>query len=186
MPRGIPGSGPFAKVGAKKTGQKRGRKSANATATTTGQSASNGADMNADGAVAVTGKGRGRGRSTSGATPAKRGQSASNGQQRGEGQQPSQQPGGGSGGIEQQVVGGIKIETVPVPGRGGRPQQAEEFPFGSLEPVIEQGGEMVGPSFVIPEAKNPDQVLAAARKRHKGKTFMSRKTEGGVRIWRKA
>jgi hypothetical protein len=31
-----------------------------------------------------------------------------------------------------------------------------------------------------------DNILAAARKRHKGKTFTARKMDVGVRIWRLA
>jgi hypothetical protein len=45
-------------------------------------------------------------------------------------------------------------------------------------------GTAEGPSFLIPEADDPVKVLAAARKRHKGKTFLSRKVAGGVRVWR--
>jgi hypothetical protein len=174
MPRGIPGSGPQAKTA---TGRGRGRRSQTlgdiaARKSGGGQTANDGANAGST-AAAATGRGRGSGRASAGTTPraGRRSQTANAGHQQGE---------------NPQGVGGIVIETFMVPGRGGRPQQAEEFPFGDLDPVEKKNGELVGPSFLIPDDKSPDKALAAARKRHKGKTFMSRKMEGGVRIWRKA
>lgn len=184
MPRGIPGSGPNA-------GRGKGRKTKTHTLAdiaargpNAGQSASDGA--NTGSAAASTGKGRGgKGRKTSTAKHTGRGQRANNGQQRAD-QAAAPQSNGTNGTTGQPTeVGGVKIEVMAVPGRGGRPQQAEEFPFAALEPSIKEAdGAIVGPSFLIPEDKNPDNVLAAARKRHKGKTFTARKMEGGVRIWR--
>lgn len=87
-------------------------------------------------------------------------------------------------------IGGIKIEYLPIPGRGGRPMQAERYPFADLPVAVRNtgSGEMEGASFVIPSTENGDNVLAAARKRHKGKTFVSRKDprDGAVRVWREA
>jgi hypothetical protein len=208
MPRGIPGSGPNAGRGNKAKGRKTHTLADIAARSGSGQSASNGQAASAapaapavapPPAAATTGRGRGRGRASTPKTNARRGagkangtgqragkttgkatgQRANNGQQRA-----GDQPAKGDGGTEV-VTNGIKIEVVAVPGRGGRPQQSEAFPFAQLELTTKgAGGELVGPSFLIPEDQNPDNVLAAARKRHKGKTFTARKMEGGVRIWR--
>jgi hypothetical protein len=110
-----------------------------------------------------------------------RGQRAGNGQQRADQTLASGQRRQRN---ETTDINGVKIEVMKVPGRGGRPQQSEAYPFAALEVSQKNGEEIVGPSFLIPEDKNPDNVLAAARKRHKGKTFTARKMEGGVRIWR--
>jgi hypothetical protein len=207
MPRGIPGSGPNAGRGNKAKGRKTKTHTLAdiAARSGSGQSASNGGQSASAApaapaatplpAAATTGRGRGRGRATTPKSNARRGtgkatgqraskpngkttgQRANNGQQRA-GDQPAAT--GGDGGTN-----GIKIEIVAVPGRGGRPQQSEAFPFAQLELTTKgEGGELVGPSFLIPDNANPDNVLAAARKRHKGKTFTARKMEGGVRIWR--
>jgi hypothetical protein len=193
MPRGIPGSGPNA-------GRGKGRKTGKshtladiAARSGGGQQASNGQQATGSAAPAAapapapasTGRGRGgRGRKT--ATGAKttarrgtgtRGQRAGNGQQRADQTMP---PANGG----KMDINGVEIEVMAVPGRGGRPQQSEAYPFAALEVSQKNGEEIVGPSFLIPEDKNPDNVLAAARKRHKGKTFTARKMEGGVRIWR--
>lgn len=193
MPRGIKGSGPFAGRGRKKTGSggKRSTSLAEIAARSPNaghhQQASNGTTT---GSKAATGTGRGRGgkgRGAAGKSPARRGRgaTANNGQQRAD----LNHGGTGNGGTEVMKqpgeTNGVKIEVVAIPGRGGRPQQSEAFPFAALELSTKgEGGEMIGPSFLIPEDQNPDNVLAAARKRHKGKTFTARKMEGGVRIWR--
>jgi hypothetical protein len=197
MPRGIPGSGPNAGRGNKGKGRKTKTHTLADLAARGGQSASDGQSASAapaapavapPPAAATTGRGRGRGRTGTGTkTAARRGKAngngarANNGQQRA-GDQP-QTPSGGDGGTEV-VTNGVKIEVMAVPGRGGRPQQSEAFPFAALEVAEKTGDTIVGPSFLIPEDQNPDNVLAAARKRHKGKTFTARKMEGGVRIWR--
>lgn len=128
-------------------------------------------------------KGRGKGRSSITPSEAKRragnhlgGPTASDGNQRSE--QPAQIPA---------EIGSVKIEIMTIPGRGGRPMQAERFPFADLPLAVrKEDGSMEGPSFIIPKAENPDNVLAAARKRNKGKTFVSRKMGEDVRIWREA
>lgn len=199
MPRGIPGSGPNAGRGNKGRGRAKTHKLSDIAARQGGgQTASDGQSASAAPAApavapapaaATTGRGRGRGR-TGTKTAARRGTGkangkgarANNGQQRA-GDQP-QAPATGGGDNATNEVGGIKIEVMPVPGRGGRPQQSEAFPFAALEVSEKTGDSIVGPSFLIPEDQNPDNVLAAARKRHKGKTFTARKMEGGVRIWR--
>jgi hypothetical protein len=188
MPRGIPGSGPNA-------GRGKGRKTKTHTladiaarsGSGTGQTASNGAAQAgtpAPAAPASTGRGRGgRGRKTT----SRRGGTGTRGQRAGNGQQRADQTlVSGNGGSEMKTtdINGVKIDVMKVPGRGGRPQQSEAYPFAALEVSQKNGEEIVGPSFLIPEDKNPDNVLAAARKRHKGKTFTARKMEGGVRIWR--
>lgn len=158
MPKGIPGSGPFSKT-----------------------------------AKAASAKGRGRGRASAPVTPleAKRragrhlgGQTADDGNQRSE--QASSET---SFDNFPQEIGGVKIEVMAIPGRGGRPMQAERYPFAEL-PLAQRmpDGKMLGPSFTIPKEENPDTVLAAARKRHAGKTFVSRKTpdQMATRIWREA
>jgi hypothetical protein len=198
MPRGIPGSGPNAGRGNKAKGRKTKSHTLADIAARSGNSQSASAAPAAPAATplpaaATTGRGRGRGRATTPKSNARRGtgkatgqraskpngkttdQRMNNGQQRA-GDQPAATTGDGNG---------IKIEIVAVPGRGGRPQQSEAFPFAQLELTTKgEGGELVGPSFLIPDSENPDNVLAAARKRHKGKTFTARKMEGGVRIWR--
>jgi hypothetical protein len=200
MPRGIKGSGPYAGRGNKKTGRGRTQTLRDIAARSgSGQQASNGQSASAvpaapavapPPAAAVTGRGRGRGRSTAKTpkTNARRGtgkkangsgQQGNNGQQRAGGQ-----PAGNNGGTEVVETGGIEIVVMAVPGRGGRPQQSEAFPFAALEVAEKTNEGLVGPSFLIPDDQNPDNVLAAARKRHKGKTFTARKMEGGVRIWR--
>jgi hypothetical protein len=199
MPRGIPGSGPNA-------GRGKGRKTKSHTLADIaarsggGQQASNGQTATGSAAPAAapapaaasTGRGRGgKGRAKGAKTNARRGTGA-RGQRAGNGQQRADQAGasgktgngGSTGAAPQTDVNGVKIEVMAVPGRSGRPQQSEAFPFAALEIAEKTGDSIVGPSFLIPDSENPDNVLAAARKRHKGKTFTARKMEGGVRIWR--
>jgi hypothetical protein len=193
MPRGIPGSGPNA-------GRGKGRKTKShtladiaarsgggqqASQTATGSAAPAAAPAPA---AASTGRGRsGKGRAKGTKTTARRGtrgQRAVNGQQRAD-QAGAPKTGNGTTGMAPQAdINGVKIEVMAVPGRGGRPQQSEAFPFAALDVSEKTGDSIVGPSFLIPDSENPDNVLAAARKRHKGKTFTARKMEGGVRIWR--
>lgn len=79
----------------------------------------------------------------------------------------------------------VEVVVRPVPRRGGRPAGPEKYPFGILG-LTREGphGSVVGPSFTIPLGDHPDRRLAAARKRHPGKKFMSRKTTEGVAVWR--
>jgi hypothetical protein len=203
MPRGIPGSGPNAGRGKKGKGRGRTQTLRDVAARSAGgQQASDGQSASAapaapavapPPAAATTGRGRGRGRNSAKTpkTNARRGTGkkangaarGSNGQQRA-GDQPPAGNTGGDGGTNGIETAGVKIEVMAVPGRGGRPQQSEAFPFAALEIAEKTNDGLVGPSFLIPDDQNPDNVLAAARKRHKGKTFTARKMEGGVRIWR--
>lgn len=91
-------------------------------------------------------------------------------------------PGAGAG---QDSDNGIKIEIMAIPGRGGRQQSEEKYPFSKLTPSKKdpKTGELVGPTFLILEEDNPENVIAAARKRHKDKKFITRKQPGGVRVW---
>lgn len=98
------------------------------------------------------------------------------------------------------VLGGtaqVPIEVVPVSKKpySPRAREAEKYPFGDprLTPATKaKNGEIVGPSFFIPDSDKAAQKLAVARKRHKGVLFWSRKrTEevggkqvSGLRIWR--
>ena len=78
------------------------------------------------------------------------------------------------------------VQTRPVPRRGGRPAGVERYPFGALTPVsINEAGEMIGPCFLIPESDDPARHIAAARKRHAGKTFITRSELGGTMVWRR-
>lgn len=96
------------------------------------------------------------------------------------------------------IMGGTKkvvIETMAVPPKPyARPAKPEEYPFGELAPATkDKTGEIVGPSFFIPEGDKPEKHLANARKRHKCLFWSRRATEKpngkgapvpGVRIWR--
>lgn len=73
----------------------------------------------------------------------------------------------------------VKITIRKVLSRGGlNTQRAEEYPFTDL-PLSVKGtdGEPEGPSFFIPKSDNPDQKVATARKRFRGKdvAFVTRK-----------
>jgi hypothetical protein len=50
--------------------------------------------------------------------------------------------------------------------------------------TADEHGNLSGPSFLIPDDDNPARRIAAARKRHKGKVFITRLVEGGRRVWR--
>jgi hypothetical protein len=79
----------------------------------------------------------------------------------------------------------VQIETCVVPGRGGRPATQERYPFAALLPVtVDERGDLSGPCFFIPNEDNPARRIAAARKRHKGKVFITRLTKGGRMVWR--
>lgn len=88
----------------------------------------------------------------------------------------------------------VLIEEVPMPSRIGRPRQEEEYPFLALKPSVMQGKAIMGPSFFIPNSDNAERHVTAARKRHKGITFWTRKVMGqingqgpevpGIRVWR--
>lgn len=81
----------------------------------------------------------------------------------------------------------VPVEIRPVPSRGGRPKSVERYPFATLHAIeIDARGDMSGPSFLIPEADNPDNRLAAARKRYPDKRFISRRVPGGTLVWREA
>lgn len=85
---------------------------------------------------------------------------------------------------------GVSLPTVQValravPGRSGRPVGIELYPFAKLEPIAPDAkGNMTGPSFLIP-TKDLNHI-AAARKRHKSKTFITRKVPGGKMVWRQS
>lgn len=76
----------------------------------------------------------------------------------------------------------LSIERgIPVPAHGGGPNR-RRFPFPDME---------VGDSFLVPwresESKtrsNISNAMAAYKLRHAPKDFTSRKTDGGVRVWR--
>ena len=98
------------------------------------------------------------------------------------------------------VLGGtaqVPIEVVAVSKKPYKPRerQPEKYPFGDdrLTPATKaKTGEIVGPSFFIPDSEKAAQRLAVARKRHKGILFWSRrrteevdgKPVTGLRIWR--
>lgn len=161
------------------TGGGRSRKAAGGETATRGTgTGGRGRQSAAQDSTATRGKGTGGGR----------GQRAANGPQRGEndGNGNGKTSGTGTNNAAPKDVNGVLIETVPVPGRGGRQMSAEKYPFAALTPAVKQAdGSMVGPSFLIPANSDdkPENVLAAARKRHTGKTFISRKVDGGVRVW---
>lgn len=125
-------------------------------------------------------------------TPTARKRSGNSGKQQAAGGQPAGSQGatGDTPAEKKRVV----ITEVAIPPRGGRLLAEETWPFGELTPAVKNGEELKGPSFFIPEAENPDAALASARKRHKGVSFISRKTSEpleengekveGVRVWR--
>lgn len=81
----------------------------------------------------------------------------------------------------------VPVEIRAVPSRGGRPKSVERYPFATLHAIeVDARGEMSGPSFLIPEADNPENRLAAARKRYPDKRFISRRVPGGTLVWREA
>lgn len=119
-------------------------------------------------------------------------------QQSGESQGSAGATGSGKSPEAQEIRGGTKqvlIQNTKVPGRGGRPQGAEDYPFSQLTPAKKVAGDIEGPSFFIPNEDNPDSHLATARKRYKPTKFWSRATiekvnpgdtevTGGLRIWK--
>lgn len=93
----------------------------------------------------------------------------------------------------------VPIEVMAIPSKpySARAVAPEDYPFSKLDPATKtKDGEIVGPSFFIPDVKLAEQKLATARKRHRkaGLLFWSRKTvekkDGkgqpvpGLRIWR--
>jgi hypothetical protein len=78
----------------------------------------------------------------------------------------------------------ITIEVLPLPRRGGRRPGTERYPFGRLSLAREIDGRMEGESFLIPFEDHPVRRIAAGRKRHKPKRFITRKEDKGVRVWR--
>lgn len=93
----------------------------------------------------------------------------------------------------------VKIEVMPVLSRGGlNVQREEDYPFNDLPFSEVNGRDIIGPSFFIPKSDNPDQKVATARKRFRGKPvqFITRKTsevveeekdlgkQPGVRVWK--
>lgn len=92
---------------------------------------------------------------------------------------------------------GVPIVASVLPGKGysKRAMSPEAYPFSQLEPSKKLGnGDIIGPSFFIPEDSDPDRLLARARKRHPGWKFWSRKMTDtpvgakepvvGKRVWR--
>jgi hypothetical protein len=103
----------------------------------------------------------------------------------------------GAGTSSGEMRGGTKqvlIEVVPMGNKGGRSRGTEDYPFGQLEPSEIKDGQIVGPSFFIPDTDKPRMKIAVARKRYKpeGRMFLTRQTEAvidgknvtGVRVWR--
>ena len=88
----------------------------------------------------------------------------------------------GFSGSDEQVP--ITIEVLPLPRRGGRRAGAERYPFGRLSLAREVDGHMEGESFLISYDDHPVRRIAAGRKRHKPKRFITRKEDKGVRVWR--
>lgn len=83
----------------------------------------------------------------------------------------------------------VAVETRTVPVRGGRHQAPEHYPFGALEPVsLDAKGRHVGSCFFIPDEDDPKRLLAAARKRHRPKVFITRtdRQRGGRWVWRES
>ena len=80
----------------------------------------------------------------------------------------------------------VPIERRDVPlGRSGRPRKPEHYPFGKLSPVTSNGqGKLTGDCFFIPDADNPARKIAAGRKRHRPKVFITRQVPGGRMVWR--
>ena len=93
----------------------------------------------------------------------------------------------------------VPIEVMAIPSKpySARAVTPEDYPFSKLDPATKtKDGEIVGPSFFIPDVKLAEQKLATARKRHRkaGLLFWSRKTMekkdgkgqpiAGLRIWR--
>ena len=87
--------------------------------------------------------------------------------------------------VETAAISAAVVQIRSVPGRGGRPAGPERYPFGELSPVsVDEGGKMSGPCFLIPDTDDPERHIAAGRKRHRGKTFITRGVPGGTMIWR--
>ena len=81
----------------------------------------------------------------------------------------------------------VPIAVRVVPGRTGRPREVEKYPFAQLTPVSSnEAGQLSGPCFFIPLHDNPENCVAAAHKRHRGKKFITRKVSGGTMIWRRS
>jgi hypothetical protein len=101
----------------------------------------------------------------------------------------------GSGTNSGEMRGGLKqvlIEVVPMGNKGGRSRGTEEYPFSELQPAEVKDGQIVGPSFFIPDSDKPKMKIAVARKRHKPAIFLTRSTTAvidgeevtGTRVWR--
>ena len=88
----------------------------------------------------------------------------------------------------------ITVVALPDKGYSKRSVTPEEYPFSQLAESKKVDGDIIGPSFFIPESDDPKKLLAKARKRHKdeGFVFWSRtrteevngKPTEGVRVWR--
>lgn len=79
----------------------------------------------------------------------------------------------------------VPVVVRVVPPRQGRPRKHEPFPFDSIAPaIVNNDGEIIGPSFFIPQLEEGVRRLAAAKKRHKNKKFISREVDAGLMIWR--
>jgi hypothetical protein len=93
----------------------------------------------------------------------------------------------------------VKIEVMEVLSRGGlNTRREEEYPFTALPMSEVIDGKPKGPSFFIPKSDAPDQKVATARKRYRGKDvqFVTRKHEEvvegeekkgkqpGLRVWK--
>ena len=80
----------------------------------------------------------------------------------------------------------VTVVVRSVPRRGGRPPLKERYPFGTISIARSVDGRMEGESFFIPDEDQPRRKLAAARKRHRPKGFISYTDEesGGIWVWR--
>jgi len=79
----------------------------------------------------------------------------------------------------------VAIEVRRLPTRGGRrPAGNEKYPFGAIGLAREVDGFLEGETFLIPHDDEPRKRIAAGRKRHKPKRFLTRTEQQGVRVWR--
>jgi len=71
----------------------------------------------------------------------------------------------------------IKVDRqIPIPDYGRKPGPRRKYPWLEME---------VGDSFLMPKGRTPGSQVHCASKRY-DRTFMSRKTSKGYRVWRTA
>lgn len=78
----------------------------------------------------------------------------------------------------------VRIEVRRLPTRGGRRPSKEKYPFGAIGLARDVDGFLEGETFLIPHEDEPRKRIAAGRKRHKPKRFLTRSELAGVRVWR--